>query len=457
MKKLLWLLATVVLSLFIIASFSLMGCKEELAEEEATEGEPVKEEAEEVAPEEEEAEEATPVKEVSLVVRTGPEADGLRITAEEYTKKTGVNVEIVEIGREGYLTAVMTQLLGGTTDYDVVWFLSTSIAEMAEAGVLEPLDDYISNPDITDPEEYDSEDLLATYGYKGKTYGLPQTISTNYLYYRSDLIPDPPETWDEYFEVSKEFTKSINPDSPTTYGTTFDCLPGEELPKCFYSVLWTFKGDIIDEDGNVLINNSGSLAAAEWYVKFIEAGILPEDVLTYGYTEVFEALQTGEVAMAGPMWDAAMGGILVGDSPYKNDIKVTMIPGVEQADGSMYRVPFQHSWCFVLNKNSENLEEGWKFLNYATGKEGGKITAIECGSSPARVSLLTDPELLESFPHYELHAESLAIAKSEPAVTFYEAMHDAMNTALTKIITGELEPKEALDSAASEIKELQGK
>jgi len=394
---------------------------------------------------------------VVLVVRTGPEADGLRVTAKEYTKNTGVNVEIVEIGREGYLTAVMTQLLAGTSDYDVVWFLSTSIAEMAEGGVLEPIDDYINNPKLTDPAEFDSKDLLATYGYKGKTYGLPQTISTNYLYYRSDLIPNPPQTWDEYFEVAKKFTKSINPSSPTTYGTVIDCLPGEELPKCFYSCLWTCKGDIVDDNGNVVINSPAAIEAGDWYVKFVNAGIFPKDVLTYGYTEVFEALQTGAVAMAGPMWDAAMGGILVGDSPFKDVIKVTMIPGIKQNDGSIYRVPFQHSWCFVLNKNSKNLEGGWKFLNYATGKEGGKITAVACGSSPARVSLLTDPELLAKFPFYKLHAESLAIAKSEPAVTFYEAMHDAMNTALTKIIVGELTPKDAFDTAASEIKKLQAK
>jgi len=443
MKKLLLWLLIAILSIFMIASFSLAGCK--AAAEEAA--------VEEAAPAEAAVEETKAEGKVVLVVRTSPEEEGLRVTAAEYTKKTGVDIEIVEIGREGYLTAVMTQLIAGTSDYDVVWFLSTSIAEMAEAGVLQPLDDYMNDPNLTDPEEFDKEDLLATYGYKGVTYGIPQTISTNYLYYREDLIPNPPQTWDEYLEVAKEFTKSINPDSPTTYGTVWDCLPGEELPKCFYSILWTCKGDLIDDDGNVLINSPASIEAANWVVKFIDTGIFPEDILTYGYTEVFEALQTGEVAMAGPMWDAAMGGILVGDSPYKDVIKVTSIPGIEE-NGEIYRVPFQHSWCLVLNKNSENLEEAWKFLNYATSKEGGKITAVASGSSPARVSLLTDPELLEAFPHYKLHAESLAISKSEPSVTFYESMHDTMNTALTKIITGELSPKDAFDTAASELQAL---
>jgi len=391
---------------------------------------------------------------VVLVVRTSPEGDGLRVTAQEYTEKTGVDVEIVEIGREGYLTSVMTHLLAGTSEYDVIWFLSTSIGEMAEAGVLEPLDDYINNPDLTNPAEFDSEDLLATYGYKGKTYGLPQTISTNYLYYRSDLIPDPPKTWDEYFEVAKKFTKSINPDSPTTYGTVFIGMPGEELPKCWYSVLWTYGGDIFDDNGNVVINSPAAIKAANLYLKFINADIITKDVATYAYTAVTDALKTGQVAMAGPMWDAAMGDILGSDSPYKNDIKVTMIPGIKQNDSSIYRVPFQHSWCFVINKNSANLEGAWKFLNYVAGKEGAKITSIESGSTPARVSLLTDPELLIKFPYYKLHAQSLAIAKSEPSVTFYEDMHDAMNTALTLIMSGKLEPKDALDTAAAKIEKL---
>jgi len=428
--------------------FTGIGCEEEAA--------PAEETAEEAAPAEEvteeEAEEEAEGK-VVLVIRTGVEADGLRASGEAYTEKTGIEVEITEVGREGYFATVPTQLLGGTSDFDVVFFLSTSIAEMAEAGVLEPIDDYINNPDLTDPAEYDSEDILATYGYKDKTYGLPTTISTHYLYYREDLIENPPQTWDEHFEVAKNFTKSINPDSPTTYGALFDCLPGEELPKSFYSVLYSFKGDIIDEDGNVVINSPEAVEAANQYLKYIDAGILPEDILSYGFSDVFEALQTGEVAMAGPFWDAAMGGILIGDSPFKDSIKVTLIQGVKDND-EINRVPFQHSWCLVLNKNSKNLEGAWKFLNYATGKEGGKIVTTVSGSSPSRISLLTDPELLAIFPHYALHAESLKIAKSEPSVVFYPQMHDAMNTALTKIITGEMEPQAAFDEAASTIQAM---
>src|SRR5690606_41603606 len=39
--------------------------------------------------------------------------------------------------------------------------------------------------------------------YKGKVYGIPRAFSSQTLIYRSDLIEDPPETWDELVETAK--------------------------------------------------------------------------------------------------------------------------------------------------------------------------------------------------------------------------------------------------------------
>lgn len=441
MKKTSKNLVIILVLISMIAVFILGSCATG-AEEEVTE------EAEEVAAP------AGGTEKVVFMVRTGTESVGMRAAAEQYTKDFGIEVEILEIGREGFFTTMPTQLLAGTDEFDTVLFPNTMIAEFAEAGVLEPLDDYINNPDLTDMEEFDKDDLLAIYGYKDKSYELPITISAHYLFYRTDLIENPPQTWDEYFELAKNFTKSINPDSPTTWGGVSDCLPPEELHKVFYSYLWTHGGEIFDESGKAVINSPQAIEAAEWYVKFIDAGMWPKDILSWGFPDSLEALQTGELAMCAPGWDAMMAEILKGESEYKDMIEVTLLPGVEQDDGSINRVPFNHGWGLVLNKNSNNLEGAWKFMNYATGKAGGKAVSLESGMTPSRESLLLDEELVELFPFYPVHAETLRISRSEPSVVFYSEMQEINNTALTKIINGEETPKDALDEAASKLQKL---
>jgi maltose-binding protein MalE len=42
-----------------------------------------------------------------------------------------------------------------------------------------------------------------TSKYKGKLYGFPVSMDTEFLYYRKDLITIAPETWNEYLARRK--------------------------------------------------------------------------------------------------------------------------------------------------------------------------------------------------------------------------------------------------------------
>ena len=90
-----------------------------------------------------------------------------------------------------------------------------------------------------EPAAYNYDDILFTYGYKDSTYAIPFDVSTHFLYYRKDLIETPPETWEEYIETAKGFTKALNSSSETEYGAAITALPGPELPKAFYSAMWS--------------------------------------------------------------------------------------------------------------------------------------------------------------------------------------------------------------------------
>lgn len=395
-------------------------------------------------------------KKVVLLVRTGAEADGLRKVAESYTKETGTPVEVVEVGRAGYFTTMPTKLLAGTDAFDVVFFPSTMVAQFAEAGAIATIDPFIKNKKLTDEKVFDIKDFLAVYRYKGKLYALPSDVSTHFLYYRQDLIKTPPQTWDEYLKLAKKFTKKYNPKSPTNYGGAMTCLAPEELPKVFYSVMWSFGGSIVDAKGKVGVDNAGAVAAGKLYQALSRDKLIAPDILTWGFPEVKTALLSGKVAMAAPYWNAAYAMILADKGPYAKKIKAALVPGVKKPDGKIYRTPFQHGWTLVLNANSKNKNEAWKFLAYATGKEGGKVHA-RAGGTPARLSVLSDASLQKLRPDFKLMVDSLKIAKDEPAVPFYSQMHEVMNVALTVILSGKQTPDKALKDAANKIRSLQKK
>src|SRR6478609_7532604 len=72
-------------------------------------------------------------------------------------------------------------------DVDVVW-----TAEFAAKGWLQPLKDKMA---------FDTSAMLKptvnSATYKGTLYAAPQTSDGALLYYRKDLVPNAPKTWDE--------------------------------------------------------------------------------------------------------------------------------------------------------------------------------------------------------------------------------------------------------------------
>ncbi len=401
-----------------------------------------------------EAAEEKPLEKAVVFVRTGIEADAIRAAAEAYTKKTGNPIEIMEAGRRGFYATVHTQLIGGSDEFDLAQANNVDVAVLAAAGAISPIEPYIYDTKLTDLAEYDLDDFPFVYRYDGKIYTIPFDVSTHFLYYRSDLIPNPPQTWDEYVETARKWTQTLNPSSPTMYGASLTALAGSEQPKVFYSVMWSKGGWILDEKGKVGVDSPGAIEAAKFYVTLRDEKLWAPDTFTWGFSNVLDALKTGVVAMAGPYWNAAYLMIKKSDSPYKDSIRITLVPGEKKPDGSIYRTPFQQGKVLLLNANSKRKIAAWKFLQYLTGKEGMRIMA-KAGGTPSRLSVLNDPSL-QPREYYEMMVESLKIARGDPGPTFYPEQHEAMNQALSAIVTGIGEPEASLKRVGNTLRSLAG-
>ena len=390
---------------------------------------------------------------VVVMVRTGVEADAIRAVAQAYTKATGRPVEMMEIGRSGYYATLHTQMVAGTDTFDLAQANDVDVGVLAEAKAIAPIGPYLNDPRHTDPKTFDPKDIAFTYSYKGQVYAVPFDVSTHFLYYRKDLVKTPPATWDDYFEEAKRWTRRHNEKSPTMIGASFTALAGSEQPKVFYSVMWSLGGWIIDDQGRVGVDSQGAVAAGEFYAKLRDAKVLPPDIFSWGFSNVKDALETGIVALAAPYWNAAYPMIKSGKSPLKDQIAITLVPGVRKPDGTIYRTPFQQGKILLMNNSSKRKEDAWAFYGYLTSKEGMRLMT-QAGGTPSRYSLLRDPSI-QPREYFELMEASLKIAKGDPAPPFYLKQHEAMNEALSKIVTGKGEVKASLAHAAEIIRRLQ--
>ena len=113
----------------------------------------------------------------------------------EFEKKTGIDVQVVQIDLATMYEKEAIEMAGRTGAYDLVTVESTWLAEWAHAGWLEPLDDYIAQ---TPKSEFDINDVSPALvriscSYKDKIYALPYYTFTAGMFYRKDLFDDPGE------------------------------------------------------------------------------------------------------------------------------------------------------------------------------------------------------------------------------------------------------------------------
>ncbi len=384
------------------------------------------------------------------------DAPAVQKAAEAYERETGGKVTVEEIAREPLREKEVTALMAKTGAYDVLWVPSEWIAELAEGGFLQPLDELMANSNLPQPDKADwaSPGAVESYKYKGKLYGFPVSMDAIFMYYRTDLIDEPPDTWEEYLEVAKKFTKD------DMYGTTlFGKLP-ESISWDFINYFLSFGGVLFDEDFHPQVNSEEGVAALTYFVDLLQKHeVVPPGVPTYEYPEVLAAFQQSKVAMC-LQWNAAHGDFASEEkSPLIYDKFVaTTLPGRKMPDGSINRKTIGHVWGFVMDANSKNTEDAYRFLVYLTGKEGLKYFPTDGASINVNSkAVLTDPEMVKAHPEFPLLNEVFKDMQLWPNATTTHDVILALATEASAALVGTKTPQQAMDDANAAMDELMKK
>ena len=398
---------------------------------------------------EQSAEEAKPVV-VSVWVTDAP---AVRKAAEEYEKLTGKKVIVEEIAREVLQEKEKTELTAKTGAYDILWVPSEWVAELAEGQLLEPLNPYMENSALPQPDQADwaSPGAVEAYNYKGNLYGYPVALDTVFLYYRTDLIEKAPDTWDEYLQVAKEQTNDQR------YGATlFGKLP-ESIAWDFINYFWSFGGEILDENFRPTVNSPEGVAALTYFTDLLNKDqVVSPGVSTYEYPEVLAAFQQDKAAMV-LQWNAAYAdfGNPEASPAIFDKFAATVLPGKQMEDGTINRKVIGHVWGFVMNASSQNKEEAYSFLVYLTGKEGLQYFPTDGASINVNSkAVLSDPAMIEAHPEFELLNESFQYLQLWPTTTATSQIILTIAQEASSALVGSKTPQQAMDDANKAIDDL---
>ena len=251
---------------------------------------------------------------------------------------------------------------------------------------------------------------------------------------------------EEYLELAKQFTKELNPDSPTNFGTVLEGSTERVNYQEWYSFLWSFGGDLFDENGNPTLNSPEAVASLEFrYGMKNEHGVVPPDVDNYKYPEVLSAFQEGIAPMV-LQWNAAYATFADAEASPKiyDKFAAVPMPAFVAEDGTRRSVPFAKAWYLSVSSFSQKKQEAADFIRFFTGYEGSMIS-LRNGASPGSVKAWNEPEVKEMRSDVDLFKESMGMARMTPNLPELPSIENELGQALSHVLAGSKSAQQALD------------
>lgn len=408
--------------------------------------------------------EGTTIK-LALVTHTWTDASIRRF--EEFTEKTGIDVEYDTLPEEEYFDKLTMNVAAGSSEYDVFMTGAQQIWEFAPGGWMEPLDPYLENEALTS-SEYDFDDFLPSMVEAGQwnlengspvgsgtTWALPWVSHGSALFYRQDIFEkhglEPPEDLEELYDLVVEL-KELEPDMyPLANRGSRSWATIHTAPLAWFT---SYGGEDFDEDLNVTINEDPDVVAAhELWGDILREGGAPNYAQMTWY-EVFSDFAGGKAVMA---YDADMLGVFL-DQPANGDIHGNVAwtepPGAPNAENAS---PLW-IWFFAMNSNSDNKGAAWQFIQWVTGKEHLRDAAVnDLLSNPVRQSVWEDPAFRERYTenHPGYYETFQAVEDNSglfytPQSNFFEFTSE-WAAAIQRIVAEDATAQEALDDVAERI------
>jgi len=413
-KSFLWLLIMLI-TVSMITTFSLAGCKEAAAEEEAA----APAEKEEAAPAEKEEAVETPTTsgewgnidwkqfagtELNVIATAMPVSEVYKEHISEFEELTGITVNFQMFEDTDRKKKQLVDFSSGMGEFDVGNIGHSNREEFAQPGYLDTLEKYLDDPKLTDKEWYNFSDyppdiIEAGYSKAGDLVYIPYTAEYYLIAYLKDVFDqldlEVPQTWEEYEAVVKAIDDARKAGEIESYAYVDRTLPGaSEGGWSMFCSASRYGLTLVDFDNMIsYVNTPKGVEFMDWYTSWAK-NYGPPGSSNWTWPDIAQAFSQGQLAMA-----------IIGNASYKTieDPSKSVVAGnigythPLMKDGG--RDPLWE-WGWGINADSKNKEAAWLFVQWATSPTLMKEMGPEYGC-PARASIYEDPSYIEAMPNQE--------------------------------------------------------
>jgi len=284
----------------------------------------------------------------------------------------------------------------------------------------------------------------ASITWKGKVYGIPTNTNVQLLWYRKDLVPNPPKTWDEMIAMAKKL--------PAGEGNIL-----EQGQKYEGYVVWF--NNLVASGGGTIVNAEGkpTLNAAA-----VKGAQIIKDVATSGRAD--PSLSTAQEDQGRLAFEAGKGAFLLNwpyvwaaahadaaTSPVTKKVAANMgyapYPAVKEGEPSRVSIGGAN---LGIPKSGKNPKLATEAALCMTQEKYQKQEAIKEGLPPVMNKVYDDAAVRKVYPFADLLRDQLKTSVVRPFTPNYADVTLAIQDTLHP--PAKINPQQAIDTLKSRLK-----
>ena len=362
----------------------------------------------------------------------GPMYDPLYSRLKAFEDRREISVEVVAtLPHPDLNQRIEEEFSSGTATYDLI-STHTKYAP-SQKQWLTPLDHDLDESEL----ENFTPRTLELARIDGLLYGVPRNLDVKLLYYRTDLMNEPPSSWEELRDEAARLK------SDDLYGFVF---PGKEsgLFGHFFELHAMAGGRMFEDEGppTPRLNDE----AGHWaliLLKDLYERAAPQETPDWHYDEVAACFRRGKAAMSTD-WP---GGFYTYEDPEQSSVvgsyDVTLYP-----EGRAGRFVYSSSHTFAIPGTVRDRPAAVELLRFLTSRESQAFEA-RLGTLPARGDALRDARAKAEAGsmaegRWGLLGEAQEVALIPPKHPNYPAVEDVIWQGVRETLRGNKGVKEAL-------------
>ncbi len=373
-------------------------------------------------------------KTITIAARDGSFTDVINSVKGNFEASHNCTVKVVSMSADDIRSKSLSDSSNDVAEYDIIMIDDPLMPEYIEKNILCNL----TQLGYSDDEDFvEKSRLLGKDPYPlGATYALPFSGNVQLIFYNKNLVSNPEDLsdWQSILKICE------NAKNSGKKGYIIRGQSGNPIVSDFLPILWSFGGDIFDDNNGVILDSEESRAALEFYCQLYATGEnLEKD-------DLISAISSGEgaVALGWPSWFISGSGA---------SAEISQIPGKKDSASSALATGEIGNWLIGVTKNSGNKELALELAIYLTSADVQK-ESLKSGGIPTRKSIFRDESIRQQYPYFDAIYSGTNNSRVRPRTTKWSRIEEVFGKELVKCINGEQSVEETISNSQVSIEAL---